>query len=70
MPIVLQKSQLTSDAQMLSIRLTMRDFLRRHPEECNSSKEANQNKDSIRGCTPNVKESAGRLCNKICAFLP
>src|SRR5262249_35019213 len=37
------------------------DFLRRRREECDFSKEANQNKDSIRGCTPNVKESAGRL---------
>ena len=39
----------------------MGDFLRRHPEECDSSKEAIQNKESIRGSTPNVKESAGRL---------
>src|SRR5262249_57489212 len=30
-----------------------------------SSKKANENQDSIRGSTPNVKEGAGRLLNKI-----
>jgi len=45
---------------MLSIHLKW-DFLRRRPEECDSSKKANQNQDSIRGSTPNVKERAGRL---------
>jgi hypothetical protein len=50
----------TSDAQMLSIHLKS-DFLRRRHEECNSSKKANQNRDSICGSTPNLKEAAGRL---------
>jgi hypothetical protein len=50
----------TSDAQMLSIHLKW-DFLRRRPEECDSSKKANQNQDSSCGSTPNLKESAGRL---------
>src|SRR5262249_42313063 len=50
----------TSDAQMFSRRLKW-DFLCRRPEECDSSKKANQNRDSIRGGTPNVKESARRL---------
>src|SRR5215471_1633529 len=45
---------------MLSIHLKW-DFLRRRPEECNSSKKANQNRDSICGSTPNLKEAAGRL---------
>jgi len=44
----------TSDGQMLSIHLKW-DFLRRRPEECDSSKNGNQNKDSICGSTPNVK---------------
>src|SRR5215813_3613190 len=45
---------------MLSIHLKW-DFLRRRPEECDSSKNGNQNQDSICGSTPNVKEGAGRL---------
>src|SRR5262245_12245190 len=49
-----------SDPQMLSIHLKW-DFFRRRPEECDSSKKANQNQDSIRGSTPNVKEGVGRL---------
>jgi len=45
----------TSDTQMLSIHLKW-DFLRRRPEECDSSKKANQNQDSILSGTPNLKE--------------
>jgi len=45
---------------MLSIHLKW-DFLRRRPEECDSSKKVNQNQDSICGSTLNLKEGAGRL---------
>src|SRR5215831_5787444 len=45
---------------MLSIHLKW-DFLRRRTEECDSSKKANQNQDSILGSTLNLKEGAGRL---------
>ena len=58
MPIVLLKSQL--DLRYADEHLKW-DFLRRRPEKCTSSKKANQNQDSIRGSTPNVKEGAGRL---------
>ena len=52
---------------MLSMHLKW-DFLRRRPEECNSSKKANQNRDSICGSTPNLKEAAGRLLQQNLPF--
>ena len=57
----------TSDAQMLSIHLKW-DFLRRRPEECDSFKKANQNRDTICGST--AKEGADDFCNKIGTELP
>src|SRR5262249_1970150 len=44
---------LTSDAQMLSIHLKW-DFLRRRPEECDSSKKVNQNQGGHASLLPSI----------------